>query len=260
MRRFDRLLTGRISDDSLSGTFTSTDDSDSSVRAWRATPWVEAQDSPGGPPVPVDISGMWGGASGRDMRKYRMDTTPAAEEFVANYDPNLDQPPMRCMSPGVVAIFGAPYLLEIIQLPDRILFFHESFMQVRHIYMDGRQPPEYYPVSRMGYSVGHWEGSTLVVETTHIQANVRDYRGEPISDDAVVVERYQLEDEGQTLFGVMTIEDPENYRQPPIRRTVRARAPEEVALPYECDPDSFIRQLYREDRLDEYISRSDRRL
>jgi hypothetical protein len=203
---------------------------------------------------------MWGGASGRDMRKYRMDTTPAAEEFVANYDPNLDQPPMRCMSPGVVAIFGAPYLLEIIQLPDRILFFHESFMQVRHIYMDGRQPPEYYPVSRMGYSVGHWEGSTLVVETTHIQANVRDYRGEPISDDAVVVERYRLEDEGQTLFGVMTIQDPKNYRQPPIRRTARARAPEEVALPYECDPDSFIRQLYREDRLDEYISRSDRRL
>ena len=261
MRRFDRVLTGRIVDDSLRGTFVieASSASERQEGSWRAVPWDELDDTSNIPPEPVSLAGMWGGASGRDLRKYRMDTTEQAEAFVAGYDANLDQPPMRCMSPGVVALFGAPYLVEIVETEDRILFFHESFMQARHVYVDGRTPPVYYPHSRLGFSVGHWEGSTLVVETTHIKANVRDYRGEPLSESARVIERYQLEDDGQTLAAIMTIHDPENYNQPPIRRTLRRRS-SEVPLPYECDPDSFIRQLYRENRLDEYFSRGDRRL
>ena len=261
MRRFDRVLIGRIVGDSLRGTFVieASGAREREEGSWRAVPWNEPEDTGNVPPDPVSLAGMWGGASGRDLRKYRMDTTDQAEAFVAGYDANLDQPPMRCMSPGVVALFGAPYLVEIVETEDRILFFHESFMQARHIYLDGRTPPDYYPNSRMGFSIGRWEGSMLVVETTHIQANVRDYRGEPLSENATVIERYQLEDDGQTLAGVMIIHDPENYNQPPIRRTLRRRT-SEVPLPYECDPDSFFRQLYRENQLDEYFSRGDRRL
>jgi hypothetical protein len=236
MRRFDRVLTGRIVGESLRGTFVieASGDRERQEGIWRAVPWDESEDTGDVGPKPVSLAGMWGGASGRDLRKYRMDTTEQAEAFVAGYDANLDQPPMRCMSPGVVALFGAPYLLEIVETDDRILFFHESFMQARHIYVDGRTPPDYYPHSRLGFSVGHWEGSTLVVETTHIKANVRDYRGEPLSENTKVIERYQLEDGGETLAGIMTIHDPENYNQPPIRR--------------------------RENQLDEYFSRGDRRL
>jgi hypothetical protein len=261
MRRFDRVLTGRISGDSLQGTFIVEPAGAAQPQEgiWRAVPWEEPDDTSAVPPAPVNLTGMWGGASGRDLRKYRMDTTEQAEAFVTGYNANLDQPPMRCMSPGVVAIVGAPYLLEIVETEDRILFFHESFMQARHIYLDGRAPPDYYPNSRLGFSLGHWEGSTLVVETTHIKANVRDYRGEPVSENARVIERFWLEDAGQTLASVMTIDDPENYQQPPIRRTLRRRT-SEVPLPYECDPDSFFRQLYRENQLDEYFSRGDRRL
>jgi hypothetical protein len=261
MRRFDRILTGRIVGDSLQGTFVieASGDREREEGSWRAVPWDESEDTGNPAPEPVSLAGMWGGASGRDLRKYRMDTTAQAEAFVAGYDANLDQPPMRCMSPGVVALFGAPYLVEIVETEDRILLFSESFMQARHIYLDGRTPPDYFPHSRLGFSVGHWEGSTLVIETTHIKANVRDYRGEPLSENARVIERYRLEDDGQTLAGVMTIHDPENYNQPPIRRTLRRRT-SEVPLPYECDPDSFFRQLYRENQLDEYFSRGDRRL
>jgi hypothetical protein len=261
MRRFDRILTGRIVGDSLQGTFVieSSGDREREQGSWRAVPWAESDDTGEAAPEPVSLAGMWGGASGRDLRKYRMDTTAQAEAFVAGYDANLDQPPMRCMSPGVVALFGAPYLVEIVETEDRILLISESFMQTRHIYLDGRSPPDDLPHSRLGFSVGHWDGSTLVVETTHIKANVRDYRGEPISENARVIERYQLENDGQTLAGVMTIHDSENYNQPPIRRTLRRRT-SEVPLPYECDPDSFFRQLYREDQLDEYFSRGDRRL
>jgi hypothetical protein len=261
MRRFDRVLAGRIVGDSLQGTFVieASGDRERQEGSWRAVRWEESEDTGDVAPEPVSLAGMWGGASGRDLRKYRMDTTEQAEAFVAGYNANLDQPPMRCMSPGVVALFGAPYLLEIVETEDRILFFSESFMQTRHIYLDGRTPPDYFPHSRLGFSVGHWEGSTLVIETTHIKANVRDYRGEPLSENARVMERYQLEDEGQTLAGIMTIHDPENYNQPPIRRTLRRRTAE-WPLPYECDPDSFFRQLYRENQFDEYISRGDRRL
>jgi hypothetical protein len=261
MRRFDRILTGRIVGDSLQGSFVieAFGDREREQGSWRAVRWDESGDTGGAAPEPVSLAGMWGGASGRDLRKYRMDTTEKAEAFVAGYDANLDQPPMRCMSPGVVALFGAPYLLEIVETEDRILMFSESFMQARHIFLDGRTPPDYLPHSRLGFSVGHWEGSTLVVETTHIKANVRDYRGEPISENARVIERYQLENDGQTLAAVMTIDDSANYNQPPIRRTLRRRT-SEAPLPYECDPDSFFRQLYRENQLDEYFSRGERRL
>jgi hypothetical protein len=261
MRRFDRVLTGRVDGESMRGVFVveASGDREREEGSWRAVPWDESADTGHLAPEPVSLAGMWGAASGRDLRKYRMDTTEQAEAFVAGYDPNLDQPPMRCMSPGVVALFGTPYLLEIVESDDRILFFHESFMQARHIYTDGRTPPDYLPHSRLGFSVGRWEGSTLVIETTHIKANVRDYRGEPLSENAKVIERYQLEDGGETLAGIMTIHDPENYNQPPIRRTLRRRT-SEVPLPYECDPDSFFRQLYRENQLEEYFSRGDRRL
>jgi hypothetical protein len=50
--------------------------------------------------------------------------------------------------------------------------------------------------------------------------------------------------------------DPENYNRPPIRRRAWDKNDEALIFPFECDPDSFFRQLYNEGRMQEYIDRA----
>ena len=111
----------------------------------------------------------------------------------------------------------------------------------------------------MGFSTGHWEGSDLVVETTLLSQNTRDFRGEPVSEHARLEEVYTLSEDGKTMSAVITLHDPDNYKRPPIRRRAWTRKPGTEIYPNECDPDSFYRQMYNENLLDMYFERSRRR-
>jgi hypothetical protein len=222
---------------------------------WKATrhePWQA-----GGEPAPVDISGAWT-IMGRPLYKYTSDLTDAGKEWLAGYDVTMDLPGQRCQSPGLVNSWGfrgtSP---EIFQTDTQITLIVGN--SVRRIYLDGRQPPEYTDWYPMGFSSGHWEGSTLVVETTYLQPSVREWMGDPVSENARVVERYWIDDEGH-LAAVLTLHDPENYNEPPLKRARWRPANEgEVRFPSLCDPDSFYRELYDDGLMDEYWQRSHRR-
>ena len=111
----------------------------------------------------------------------------------------------------------------------------------------------------MGFSAGHWEGSTLVIKTTHLQPTVREWMGDPISEDAIVIERYSIDDNGR-LIGVLTLYDPRNYKQPMIKRARwRKENDTRVRFPSLCDPDSFYQELHDDGLLEEYWKRSNRR-
>jgi len=167
---------------------------------------------------------------------------------------------VRCVSPGITTVvaWGA-YPFEILPGEDRLTFIYEFDSEVRRIFLDGREPPAYYPHSGMGFSTGRWEGRHLVVETTLLAPNIRDFRGEPVSENARLEEVYTLSDDGQTLSAVITLHDPDNYERPPIRRRAWTRSTDRQIFPNECDPDSFFRQMYNEDLLDMYFERSKRR-
>lgn len=259
---FERRLVGRSNGDVIEGELVVVGDADSDENgsSWSATR-VDSESASALAPDPVDLSGTWVPIAGADIRKYRMDLTPAAEDWLDGYLMRLDQPNLRCVSPGIVAMIGwAAYPSEWLVDDDRITIIYEVESSVRRIFLDGRAPPESYPHSPMGFSNGHWEGRTLVVETQRLSRNVRDFRGEPISENARFVERYNLSEDGRTLSAVMTLHDPDNYVKPPIRRRMWRRDPDGVLFPYECDPDSFFRQLYEEGTMQEYIERGDRRL
>jgi len=73
----------------------------------------------------------------------------------------------KCLPPGMPAMMGMAYGMEVMQTKDKITFFSELNDALRRVYLDGRKPtpkilddPTY-----AGYSTGHWEGDTLVVET-----------------------------------------------------------------------------------------------
>jgi hypothetical protein len=189
-----------------------------------------------------------------------MDLTPAAQAWHDEYLIHYDQPNVRCASVGIVAMvaWGA-YPFEVLESENRLTFIYEVDSEVRRIYLDDTNPPDYYPAADMGFSNAYWDGSELVVETQNLAANVRDFRGEPISDGAAMRERYSLSEDGQTLSAVIELHDPVNYKKPPIRRRMWTRNPDTRIYPYECDPDSFYRQMYDEKRMDMYFERAGRR-
>ena len=87
----------------------------------------------------------------------------------------------------------------------------------RTIWMDGRpHPPDYAAHTWMGFSTGHWEGPTLVVETTHIKMGMIQRNGLPHSDEATLTERFFRHGDVLTL---VTIADDPLYLEEPLVRT-----------------------------------------
>jgi len=103
------------------------------------------------------------------------------------------EPVTRCLPPGMPYIMGAEYGLEVVQAPDKIAFFSEWMDAYRRIYLDGRKPPKDFDASYNGFSIGHWEGDTLVAETTNLRDDtVLDKFGSPHSDATRIVERLRV--------------------------------------------------------------------
>ncbi len=257
---FVMRLTGKIDGDQIAGTYTVESEARVNVSdgTWQGARYAAVARSTEA--KPVDMTGIWKPAPGIDFRKYTMDLTPAADAWLNDYMMHYDQPNVRCASPGITAMVAwGGYPFEILASENRLTFIYEFDSEVRRVFMDGREPPEFYQHSGMGFSTGRWEGENLVVETTMLSQNVRDFRGEPVSENARLEEVYSLSDNGSTLNAVVTLHDPDNYERPPVRRRMWTRDPDTEMYPSECDPDSFYRQMYNENLLDMYFERSQKR-
>jgi hypothetical protein len=119
-----------------------------------------------------DISGIWQAyasvaAPGTGQaRSLTPEGAERVEAFFSQYGDDMPEPGWYCVPPGLPAsmISTVSYPVEIIQSPGRVTMIHELDMQLRRIFLDGRDfPPENYWKTRMGYSIGHWEGETLVI-------------------------------------------------------------------------------------------------
>ena len=122
--------------------------------------------------------------------------------------------------------------------------------------MDGRDAPPNTPATSMGFSVGHWEGKTLVIETTHLSPGWLDGSGLPMSGAGTrIVERYEPSDDGLSMERTMTIFDP-YYTEPLVRHRSSARGEMvDITEQAPCDPDSYYRDLESSGRLDEHFAR-----
>jgi len=105
--------------------------------------------------------------------------------------------------------------LQFILRPEQVWIVYER-PDVRYIYTDGRPfpPPEELWPTFEGYSIGHWEGDTLVIETRSIRGGIPiDRTGAALSDSATVRERIRKVD-ARTLESQVTIEDPVAFTRP----------------------------------------------
>ncbi len=160
--------------------------------------------------------------------------TEAASAAVAAWNQERDDPTLRCEPPGMPSIMPNPYPMEFLAQGDDIILRLEEWDSTRTIHMGDPENPATLPPSLMGYSAGHWEGDTLVVETSRISYPFHDVNGTPQSEDAVIVERFTLSEDDTQLEWEATITDPANFLGPAILRMAWQWVPGEEIKPYRC--------------------------
>jgi hypothetical protein len=133
----------------------------------------------------------------------------------------------RCLPPGMPAMMGMAYGMEIMQTKDRITFFSELNDALRRVYLDGRKPTQKQldDPTYAGYSTGRWEGDTLVVETVALHPDSFIEGFTPHSDAMTVSERLRFTAPG-ILEDRITVTDPKALMEPwSVVRTYRKALP-----------------------------------
>ena len=143
---------------------------------------------------------------------------PFTEEAIAaraSWD-EMDNFAMRCEAPGMPPMMLTQNPLEFVDEGGIIRLRTEYYDLVRTIHMEQAEVPADTPYSHLGYSVGHWEGDDLVVETTRINWPFLDNKGTPLSNAIEVIERFSLSDDQSRLDFRITITDPATFTEPAI--------------------------------------------
>lgn len=140
----------------------------------------------------------------------------------------------RCLPAGLPVAESAPEPHKIIQTPGLIVVLYEADMSFRQIYTDGRTLPVDPQPTWLGYSVGKWEGDSLVVDVNGFNdKSWLDAAGHPHSEEMHLTEHFRRIDFGHMEIQI-TIDDPMNYSRPfTIKSNQRLRADTDV-LEFVC--------------------------
>jgi hypothetical protein len=168
-----------------------------------------------------------------DINAYPL--TPAARAELARFDRSTDNPTANCVPKGMPTIMEAPYPIELVRQDNGdILLKLEEYDLVRPIYMSADVTRELPQPSPLGFSVGRWDGTTLVVTTTRINWPFFSQLGIRQSPDVEIVERFTPTADGSRLDYEMTVTDPATFTRPVVLRQYWLWLPSVTLLPYEC--------------------------
>jgi hypothetical protein len=137
---------------------------------------------------------------------------------------SADNPDAHCLPIGITQLHNHPQPRKIIQTPTLIVILYEANGGVRQIFLDGRKLPDNDPQPWWyGYSIGRWEGDTLVVETSGFRdGGWLDVNGAPLTDAGKMTERIRRLDYGNLEIEV-TVDDPKAYTRPWTAMKMRQR-------------------------------------
>ena len=205
---------------------------------------------PGGPPVATFFEAggnMTGGLPytpwASELKKQRMALT------------QKDNPDANCLPMGFLQFHLQPQPRKIIQTPQMVLVEYESNYGIRHIYTDGRKLPPQGDVQPWwyGYSVGHWDGNDLVVETNNLRGAEEspndgwlDVNGSPYSNGATITERFRRPTYGHLQID-MTVEDAKSYTKPWTVRVDQRILPDQELIEFVCNENQQFRRRIKID-------------
>jgi hypothetical protein len=221
-----------------------------------------------------DLSGLWGrppgGRRGAPPPAQPPGTPPLATFFDvgANFPDGLpftpwaaalkkerndanskDNPDALCMPMGHMQFHMHGQPRRMIQTPDLLTIVYEANYGLRFIHTDGRPlPPQGEPQPWWyGYSVGRWEGDTLVIETNNLRDDGwLDVRGSPITDQAKITELIRRPGFGRVEIDV-TIEDPKAYTKPFTVRVNQQIQVDTEMIEFICNENQQFRKLIKID-------------
>jgi len=207
---------------------------------------------PNGPPVATFFeagANMEGGLPftqwARDIKKKRTDLQAR------------DNPDANCLPMGFLQFHLQPQPRRIMNVssPKMLLIEYEGNSGLRHIYMDGRKlPPQGEPQPWWyGYSVGHWDGDTLIVETNNMRGaedgphdGWLDVNGSPYSEQAKFTEKIRRPTYDHLQID-LTLEDPKAYTKPWTVRVDQRLVVDQDLIEFECNENQqFTRHVKTE--------------
>jgi hypothetical protein len=198
-----------------------------------------APKSPDGKP---DISGLWDPPPGyignitKDLKPAEVSLQPWAAELYQHRrnTESKEDPTGWCVPGGVPRADVVPYPFKILTLPGVTLILYEAVQSYRQIFTDGRPLPKDPNPTWMGYSIGHWEGDTLVVETSGFNDHGWiDNFGHPATESLRVTERFRRKDFGHMDIEI-TVNDPKAYTKPWTVKLPFTLLPDTELLEYIC--------------------------
>ena len=166
-----------------------------------------------------------------------------------------DNPDANCLPMGLTQFHTHGQPRKVMQNAGVIALMYEANYGLRYIYIDGRPLPTQGSVQPFwyGYSVGRWEGDTLVVETNNLRGAETspndgwvDVRGSPYSDRAKFIERIRRPTFGKLEIDI-TIEDAKAYTKPfTVRVNQQIQADDEI-IEFICNENQQFRRRVKVD-------------
>jgi hypothetical protein len=205
---------------------------------------------PTGPPVATFFEAGGNMEGGLPYTPWAADVRKGRMALLAKENPDAN-----CLPMGFLQFHQQPQPRKIYQTPKEILIEYEANYGMRHIYLDGRKlPPQGEPQPWWyGYSVGHWEGDTLVVETNNLRGaedspndGWLDVNGSPYSQQAKFTERVRRPTYGHLQIDT-TVEDPKAYTKPFTLRVDQRILPDETMIEFICNENQQFRRKIKID-------------
>ena len=149
-----------------------------------------------------------------------------------------DHPDAHCLPLNPVQLHSHPQPRKIIQTPGMVLMIYEANDGRRQIFTDGRTLPADPDPWWFGYSVGHWDGDTLVVETKGFRdMSWLDEEGTVITSAGKITERFRRLNYGTLEIGV-TVDDPKAFTRPWSFKLNQRLMPDTELIEFVCAEDN----------------------
>ena len=170
-----------------------------------------------------------------DFKPDDLPLTPAGAELIRQHSQQgVFNPTLNCLPDGVPHGDLLPEPFKIVQTPRVIVMLYEVETTFRQVFLDGRKPPVDPSPTWQGYSVGHWEGDTLVVSTAGFNdRGWLDARGTGHSTEMKVEERFRRRDYGHIDLTI-TVTDPVVFTKPITFSVVEELLPDTDLLEHYC--------------------------
>ncbi len=178
----------------------------------------------------------WGFAEIYKPREPFVFTAPALDAR-AKWNPYTDMPAIKCIAPGMPNAILNPFPIEFIDEGDQIRLRIEEWEATRIIDMVSEEIPDGAPRSLLGYSIGHLDDGVLIIETSKVDFPYLDDDGTPMSEQATLVERFTVSDDGKWLHYEVSVTDPENLVGAATWDAAWKWVPNTKIMPFECELD-----------------------